>query len=71
MKPNIYIHTPLNVNKKLFLGSVPGGSPGVILLSNLIVRRPAQAERYSYAYSKKSKADYEHEYEWTRRNKSP
>jgi len=34
MKPNIYIHTPLNANKKLFLGSVPGGSPGGILLND-------------------------------------
>jgi len=28
LKPNVYIYTPLNTNKKLFLGSVPGGSPG-------------------------------------------
>ena len=34
MKPNSYIHTPLSANKKLFLGSVPGGRPGEKLLSN-------------------------------------
>jgi len=28
MKPNIYIHTPLNANKKLFLGLFPGAGPG-------------------------------------------
>jgi hypothetical protein len=45
MKPNFYINTPLDANKKLLLSSVPALGPGGLLLSNF--EFPVHSSRFT------------------------